>query len=173
MAPGAFSVDRLDAYLARTREHFVIVDPSERRAAIEEQTEQAAAAVGGKVLRNEELLETVTFLTEYPTVVCGSFDGEFLKLPREGPHHDDDVTSEILSRRRSQWRPSALVPDDQQYPGPRSCGRKTGGNERVIRARLSDARFFFEEDRKIPWRGVSRTSGRSSSTPSWAPPTTK
>ena len=62
MAPDAFRVDCLDTYLTKAREHFVIVDPMERRSSIEEQTEQAAAAVGGNVLKNDDLLETVTFL---------------------------------------------------------------------------------------------------------------
>ena len=83
MSSGAFPVGSRKEYLAGTRDHFVIVDPVERKGIIREETGKAAAAVGGRVLPSEELLETVTFLTEYPTVVCGNFDREYLKLPQE------------------------------------------------------------------------------------------
>ena len=83
MSPDPFPVANLEGYLAGTRDHFVIVDPAERKRVIRDETEKAAATVGGRVLPSEELLETVTFLTEYPTVVCGNFDREYLKLPQE------------------------------------------------------------------------------------------
>ena len=83
MNPAPFSFRSFEEYLAQMRTHFVIVDPAERKKIILDETEKAAAAVGGKPLRNDELLEQVAFLTEYPTVVCGNFDFEYLKLPRE------------------------------------------------------------------------------------------
>ena len=149
MAPDAFRVDCLDTYLTRAREHFVIVDPMERRSSIEEQTEQAAAAVGGNVLKNDDLLETVTFLAEYPTVVCGGFDREYLKLPREV------LITTMMSHQKyfpvvddkGELLPWFLTINNTLARDPAVVKR---GNERVIRARLSDARFFFEEDRKVP-----------------------
>ncbi|MCX5822097.1 MAG: glycine--tRNA ligase subunit beta, partial [Deltaproteobacteria bacterium] len=83
MGPDSFPVENLEGYLAGTRNRFVVVDPAERKEIIRKETRKAAATVGGRVLPSEELLETVTFLTEYPTVVCGNFDREYLKLPRE------------------------------------------------------------------------------------------
>jgi len=59
--------------------------------------EKAAKSVSGQVLYHEELLETVTYLTEYPTVVCGSYDREYLKTPQRGIDYLDDVSPEILS----------------------------------------------------------------------------
>jgi len=112
-------------------------------------TRMAAEAVGGRVLPSEELLETVTFLTEYPTVVCGNFDREYLKLPQEVLittmiHHQKyfpvvDENGALL--------PHFLTINNTPARDPAVVKR---GNEKVIRARLSDARFFFEADRKIP-----------------------
>ncbi len=149
MSPAPFPVVSLDNYLAETRSRFVIVDPSERKRIIIEETDKAAAAVGGKALRNEELLETVAFLIEYPTVVCGSFDKEYLKLPREVL-----ITTMISHQKyfpvvneQGHLLPHFLTINNTLARDPEVVRR---GNERVIRARLSDARFFFETDRKIP-----------------------
>jgi glycyl-tRNA synthetase beta chain len=149
MSPGSFPVADREEYLAKTRDHFVIVDPDERRAIIQEETQKAASAVGGRVLPSAELLETVTFLTEYPTVVCGNFDREYLKLPQEVLitamiHHQKyfpvvDEGGALL--------PHFLTINNTLARDPAVVKK---GNEKVIRARLSDARFFFEADRKIP-----------------------
>jgi glycyl-tRNA synthetase beta chain len=149
MAPASFPVTGLDHYLAETRRHFVIVDPQERKRLITEETAKAAAAVGGSPLKNEELLETVVFLTEYPTAVCGSFEKEYLKLPREV------LTTTRISHQKyfpvtaadGRLLPYFLTINNTLARDP-AVVRK--GNEKVIRARLSDARFFFETDRKIP-----------------------
>ncbi len=149
MSPASFPVLDFENYLAETRGHFVIVDPEERKAIIREETEKAAAALGGRALRNEELLETVTYLTEYPTVVGGSFDEGYLKLPQEVlittmishqkyfPVLDDrgNLLRHFLTINNTLARDPAVV---------------RRGNEKVLRARLADARFFFEADRKIP-----------------------
>ncbi|MBE0558033.1 MAG: glycine--tRNA ligase subunit beta, partial [Proteobacteria bacterium] len=149
MSPDAFSVRSSEEYLAATRAHFVIVDPAERKQTILEETEKAAAAVGGKALRNEELLEQVAFLTEYPTVVCGNFDTEYLKLPREV------LVTTMISHQKyfpvvdgeDKLLPHFLTINNTLARDPEVVRR---GNEKVIRARLADARFFFEEDRKTP-----------------------
>jgi glycyl-tRNA synthetase beta chain len=149
MSPASFPVGSREEYLTKTREQFVIVDPAERTAIIREETRKAAAAVGGSVLQNDELLEQVTFLTEYPTVVCGNFDGEYLKLPREVL-----ITTMIAHQKyfpvvdeKGTLLPHFLTINNTLARDPAVVRR---GNEKVIRARLADARFFFEEDRKIP-----------------------
>jgi glycyl-tRNA synthetase beta chain len=148
MSPKFAAVSDFKDYLAKTRENFVIVDPQERKRMIQEETAKAAAAVSGRVLYDEALLETVTYLTEYPSVVCGSFDREYLKIPKEVlitsmmshqkyfPVHDG--TGELL--------PYFLAVNNTLARDPAVVAR---GNEKVIRARLADAKFFFEEDRKI------------------------
>ena len=149
MSPDPFPVENLEGYLAGTRDHFVIVDPAERKEIIREETQKSAAAVGGRVLPSEELLETVTFLTEYPTVVCGNFDREYLKLPQEVL-----ITTMISHQKyfpvmdeKGALLPHFLTINNTLARDPAVVKR---GNEKVIRARLSDARFFFEADRKIP-----------------------
>jgi glycyl-tRNA synthetase beta chain len=149
MSPGAFPVSSEEEYRAKTREHFVIVDPAERTAIIRQETEKAAAAVGGRALENAALLEQVAFLTEYPTVVCGNFDPEYLELPREVL-----ITTMISHQKyfpivdeKGTLLPHFLTINNTLARDPSVVRR---GNEKVIRARLADARFFFEEDRKIP-----------------------
>ncbi|MDP3096747.1 MAG: glycine--tRNA ligase subunit beta [Syntrophales bacterium] len=149
MGPDSFPVENLEGYLAGTRNHFVVVDPALRKEIIREETGKAAAAVGGRVLPSEELLETVTFLTEYPTVVCGNFDREYLKLPQEVL-----ITTMISHQKyfpvvddRGALLPHFITINNTLARDPAVVKR---GNEKVIRARLSDARFFFEADRKIP-----------------------
>lgn len=149
MSPGSFPVANQQDYLAKTRDHFVIIDPDERKRIIHQQATEAAHAVGGRLLPSEELLETVAFLTEYPTVVCGNFDREYLKLPQEVL-----ITTMISHQKyfpvvdeKGALLPHFLTINNTLARDPAVVKR---GNEKVIRARLSDARFFFEADRKIP-----------------------
>ncbi|MBU2054337.1 MAG: glycine--tRNA ligase subunit beta [Proteobacteria bacterium] len=149
MSPASFPVANGKEYLVKTREHFVIVDPAQRKRIIAEEAKKAAQSVGGSILPHEELLETVTFLTEYPTIVCGSFDPEYLKLPREV------LITTMISHQKyfpvldnnGALLPFFIAVSNTVARDPAVVRR---GNERVIRARLADARFFFEEDRKIP-----------------------
>ncbi len=150
MSPTSFTVANQEEYLSKTREHFVIVDPAERKRIILEETAKAAAAVGGTVLNHEALLETVTFLTEYPTVVCGSFDREYLHLPQEvliTTMISHQKYFPVLQATSGNLLPHFLTINNTLARDPAVVRR---GNEKVIRARLADARFFFEEDRKIP-----------------------
>jgi len=149
MAPLSFEVKNFDDYLQKTREHFIIVDPREREKIITEEAEKAAGDVSGHILKSDELLQEVTFLVEYPSVVCGSFDKEYLKLPKEVlittmmkhqkyfPVTDDkgDLLPHFIAINNTLARDPSVV---------------RRGNEKVIRARLADAKFFFEEDQKIP-----------------------
>lgn len=148
MSPASFPVVDFENYFAETRKHFVIADPEERKTIIRKETEKAAAALGGRALRNEELLETVAYLTEYPTVVSGSFDEDYLKLPREVL-----ITTMISHQKyfpvlddRGNLLPHFLTVNNTLARDPDIVRR---GNEKVLRARLADARFFFEADRKI------------------------
>jgi glycyl-tRNA synthetase beta chain len=135
-------------YLIKTRAKFVIVDPEERRRIILEEADKAAAAVSGKVLRNDELLDIITFLVEYPTAVCGSYDISYLELPPEV------LITSMMSHQKyfpvidseGKLMPYFITINNTLARDPSIVAR---GNEKVIRARLSDARFFFREDQKI------------------------
>ncbi len=149
MAPGPFSVAGFEDYLAKTEERFIIVDPEKRKQIIRDAARAAAEAVSGEVLENEELLDEVTFLVEYPSVVCGSFDREFLALPKEV------LTTAMMKHQKyfpvvdtqGKLLPHFITVNNTVARDPSVVAR---GNEKVIRARLADARFFFEEDRKTP-----------------------
>jgi len=149
MSPQFFEVKNFDDYLKKTRDNFVIVDPDERRNIILEEAKKAAGHVSGKTLENEDLLEEVTFLVEYPSVVCGSFDKEYLELPKEV------LTTSMMEHQKyfpvidekGNLLPHFITINNTLTRNPQVVAE---GNEKVIRARLADARFFFEEDQKIP-----------------------
>ncbi len=148
MSPGSFAVSDCKDYLEKTKNAYVVVDPEERKKIIGEEAHRVAANVSGKPFIDDDLLQTVTFLVEYPTAVCGSFDPAYLDLPRE-----------VLITTMMSHQKYFPVVDDNGKLLPhfitinntlaRDPSVVTRGNEKVIRARLSDARFFFEEDRKI------------------------
>jgi len=150
MAPGSFQVKDLAEYMRRLKNSFVILSPEERKEIILAELNKAAREVSGHILPDEELLEIVNYLVEYPAAIRGSFPQEFLTLPREV----------LVSAMREHQRyfsvsdaEGALLPffvaiSNTRPKDPRVVAR---GNERVLQARLSDAKFFFEEDQKVPF----------------------
>ena len=147
MSAKSFKVKKVKDYVINCKKHFVIVDHEERKRIILEEAEKAADAVGGKIFYTEELLETVTHLVEYPTAVCGSFDKGYLKLPKEV------LTTSMISHQKyfpvvddkGNLLPYFITINNTLARDPQVVAR---GNEKVIRARLADAKFFFEEDQK-------------------------
>ncbi|MCE5210418.1 MAG: glycine--tRNA ligase subunit beta, partial [Deltaproteobacteria bacterium] len=149
MSPASFTVTGFEDYLSKARENFVIADQAERRKLILEEAEKSAAEVGGKLLYTDDLLETVSFIVEYPVVVRGGFEDEFLRIPK------DVLTTTMISHQK--YFPD--INDDRKLlpyfiaisnTKPRDISVVAKGNERVLRARLADASFFFEEDKKVP-----------------------
>ncbi len=148
MHPGPIEVEDFHSYLRKTRDAFVIVDPVERKKKIEEGMIKEGASISGRVLRDEELINEVNFLVEYPVALCGGFDEEFLSLPRE-----------ILIHAMKEHQRYFPVEDDRgtllpyfvciSNIVPKDRNVVVKGNERVLRARLSDAAFFFKEDQKV------------------------
>ncbi len=149
MAPEPFKVEGFEDYLKKTEERFVIVDPDRRKKIIQDEAKAAAEAVSGCVFENEALLEEVSFLVEYPSVVCGTFDREYLDLPK------DVLTTTMMKHQKyfpvtdgkEKLLPHFITVNNTVARDPSVVAR---GNGKVIRARLADARFFFEEDRKTP-----------------------
>lgn len=148
-----------DDYVAKLRKAFVTVDPAERRAAVEKEVAGAARKAGGKALPDEALLEQVTFLVEHPTGVAGEFERSSLDLPPEV------VISEMRNHQRyfavadgkGRLLPRFVAVSGTPVKDPRVSRH---GYERVLRARLADARFFFEEDRKRKLRDRIEDLGR-------------
>lgn len=149
MSPVFFEVRDLQDYLDKARANYVIVNPQERKRIILEEAAKMAKSVSGVPMESDELLETVTFLVEYPTAVIGSFDPAYLKLPQEV------LTTSMMTHQKyfpvmnaeGKLLPNFITINNTLARDPAVVVR---GNEKVIRARLSDARFFFEEDQKIP-----------------------
>jgi glycyl-tRNA synthetase beta chain len=150
MHPDAIRVKDCKSYVQRLRDAFVIVDPAERKNRIEEEMMREVAFVKGKVLRNEALLQEVNFLIEYPVALCGSFDPAFLSLPREVVIHSMKEHQRYFPVEDNQ---GVLLPHFVCISNTRSKDRKgvVKGNERVLKARLSDAAFFFKDDLKVPF----------------------
>lgn len=148
MADTSFPVRDFAHYLDECERHFVIPEPEKRKEIIRREVEQAARAAGGRVLPDEDLLEQVTFLVEYPSVVCGSFEREFLQVPREVLITSMREHQRYFSLVDEAGRllPNFITVNNTLADDPTVVAR---GNERVLRARLSDARFFFEEDKKV------------------------
>src|SRR4030043_17723 len=149
MHSGRIPVKDFQSYLQKTREAFVIVDPVERKKRIEDEMIRDGAKVSGRVLKDEELLTEVNFLVEYPVALCGTFDNKFLSLPR----------AILVHSMKEHQRYFPLVDDHGRLLphfvcisniNPKNREVVVKGNEKVLRARLSDAAFFFEDDLKIP-----------------------
>lgn len=148
MANTTFPVRDFSHYLEECERHFVIVDPERRKETIRRETHRVAKSSGGHLLPDEELLEQVTYLVEYPSAVMGTFSPDFLAVPKEV----------LITSMRSHQRYFSIV-DEAGKLMPcfitinNTLAEDTSvvvkGNERVLRARLSDARFFFEEDKKV------------------------
>jgi len=149
LAPGAVEVADSEAYVAALRAAKVIVDPEERRVLLEQQLQQAAAGVGGEVVPNPGLVEENTFLVEYPSVVVGNFEDKFLALPDEVLITSMREHQRYFSLRGQDGRllPHFIAVNNTLTRDPEVVRQ---GHERVLRARLSDAMFFFQEDAKTP-----------------------
>ncbi len=147
MAPEIKEVSDVQSYLQEMEKSFVIIDQQEREEIVEQVAGDAARRVDGRPAQDPELVKTVANLTEYPSAVCGSFDEAFLDLP--GP---------VLVTAMKEHQKYFAIYDDNAQLMPNFVATNNTvardesvvrrGHERVLRARLSDADFFFREDRK-------------------------
>jgi glycyl-tRNA synthetase beta chain len=149
LAPAAVEVADAQAYVAALKAANVIVDPAARRALLSEELARAAAGVAGEVVPNPGLLEENTFLVEYPSVVVGTFEDKFLALPDEVLITSMREHQRYFSLRGADGRllPHFIAVNNTLTRNPEVVRQ---GHERVIRARLADAMFFFQEDSKTP-----------------------
>ncbi|MFQ5658033.1 MAG: glycine--tRNA ligase subunit beta, partial [Candidatus Methylomirabilales bacterium] len=147
LAPKPIQIRTFQEYLKKLEKAFVIVDQDRRREQVRQLVVKAARQVRGEPLIEPDLLEQVTHLVEYPTLVRGGFPDEYLSLPREV----------IITPMRKHQRYFPVV-DKQGKLLPyfvavsnmktRDMDMVAQGNERVLRARLADADFYYKEDRK-------------------------
>ncbi|WP_373047927.1 glycine--tRNA ligase subunit beta [Vulgatibacter sp.] len=150
LANRAIEVPEPAAYVETLRRAEVVVDPAERRQAVRAAAEQGAKEAGGTLLQDDELFEHVTWLVERPSPIVGTFDESFLDLPKEVLVSEMKGHQKYFSVNRpgdTGLLPAFVAIANTPVKDP-SLARR--GFERVLRARLSDGRFFFDEDRKSP-----------------------
>jgi glycyl-tRNA synthetase beta chain len=149
LAPQAIEVRRFDDYLAKLAQAKVVLDPERRKAQILADAKNLAFAQGFELVEDPALLDEVAGLVEWPVVLMGSFDRSFLAIPPEVVRTTirnnqkcfvlrDPQTGQLVDR-------FILVANIEAPDGGKAI---VAGNERVIRARLADAKFFYETDLK-------------------------
>ncbi|QEZ68575.1 glycine--tRNA ligase subunit beta [Paraclostridium bifermentans] len=141
-----FEVNTLNEYLTKLEENFVILNQDERKELIKKQCDDVAKSLGGEIEFDEELLEEVTHLVEYPTAFYGEFDEDYAKLPKEV----------VITPMKQHQRYFPVLKDGKLLPNfiavrngdSHRIDNVKKGNEKVLEARLADALFFYKEDTK-------------------------
>jgi len=137
------------SYVDTLKENFVMVDQDARRELISKQLHDIAASKNASIVWDDDLLEEINYLVEWPTALCGGFEESYLALP----------DAAIITPMKDHQRYFPLVDQDGKLlpmfltvrnGSDHSIEIVQAGNERVLRARLDDAKFFFNEDRKKP-----------------------
>jgi glycyl-tRNA synthetase beta chain len=147
-APGGLIVENWKSYVETLERNGVIPDQDARRAVILRQLNRLAASVRGRLERDDTLLEQAVFTVECPHAILGSFDPRYLSLPKEIPmtamkEHQGFFP---LINKNGSLLPKFLSVTNMKVP---SMVLIQKGNERVLAARLADAKFYFDEDRKM------------------------
>lgn len=149
MAPAAINVRRFDDYVSKLEAAKVVLDPERRKNIILEDAKELAFAQGFELVEDQVLLDEVAGLVEWPVVLMGSFDEEFLSIPGEvirATIRNNQKCFVVRDPKRGKLANKFILTANVEA----SDGGKAivAGNERVIRARLSDAKFFYETDLK-------------------------
>ncbi|PNW46545.1 UNVERIFIED_CONTAM: glycine--tRNA ligase subunit beta [Euhalothece sp. KZN 001] len=151
LSPRQIPIPTPEQYVKTLEEAQIIVDPEQRKRSIAQQVQTEAKGKGGYAILDEDLLNEVTNLVEFPFVIIGKFDEEFLNLPPEV------ITTEMISHQRyfpvwTDETAQALLPYfiTAANGDPEKADIITRGNERVIRARLADGQFFYNADLSQP-----------------------
>ena len=143
------TIKNVASYVDTLKENFVMVDQDARRELISKQLHDMAASKNASIVCDDDLLEEINYLVEWPTALCGGFEESYLALP----------DAAIITPMKDHQRYFPLVDQDgkllQMFLTVRNGSDHSievvqAGNERVLRARLDDAKFFFNEDRKKP-----------------------
>jgi glycyl-tRNA synthetase beta chain len=147
LSKGPIQISDPDEYMDTLRANAVILDETERMSIIRKGIEKIEKDVQGRALRDEELIKEILYITEFPYPLCGTFDKAFLKIPKEV------LVNVMKSHQRYipvQDENQGLMPFFIFFANttPVDDMIVVRGNEKVLRARLADAEFFFEEDKK-------------------------
>jgi glycyl-tRNA synthetase beta chain len=153
-SPGPLEIESVSDYEQLLETACVVLDQDKRRELIQSQANELGKSAGGKTLIDPDLLEEVTCLVEWPRSICGSFDEEFLDVPSEAL---------IASMQDHQKFFPVINPDNGKLLArfvtvanldSRDFDAVRKGFERVIKPRLADARFFWDQDNKSPIDGL-------------------
>jgi len=155
MAPDGFTVTSLDDYLSQLKNAKVVLRRADRIASITKQVTAEATKAGCLPEQDDDLIRVTALKTEWPVAVLGSFDDIYLKLPKEVlltsmKEHQDDF-GVVDPRKNGELTNYFVAVADNQATDMVVVAK---GNERVLRARLEDARFFYNEDQKQPLKGL-------------------
>ncbi len=149
MAPQPIAVRDFSQYREALRAQHVLVDPDERKAMVIQEINKVAHEACGHILPDDELVETVANLVEYPHAICGTFDPKFLALPKDA----------LITSMREHQKYFAVLDDGGQLKANFIAINNTKvkdpllgaeGHQRVLRARLEDGLFFFRADQQKP-----------------------
>ncbi|MDR3521446.1 MAG: glycine--tRNA ligase subunit beta [Acidocella sp.] len=150
MAPGAFSVTSTADWQAQLRTRKVIADQAERRALVVEGLNAVAAKAGLTVAEDAGLVDEVTGLVEWPVALLGKIDADFMSLPPEVRELSMKVNQRYFALRDAAGQPAPYFAFAANIEARDGGAAIIAGNERVLRARLSDARHFWDLDLKTP-----------------------
>jgi len=148
LAPQKIKISSTQEYFRKIEKNYVIIDPKIRKNIIKTAIKQIIKEINGEKIINEKQLNEITYLVEYPNVILGKFDKKYLELPK-------DVLIEVMEKHQKYF--PVFKNKDELLPlfiviinnSKKHASKIREGNENVLRARLEDAKFFYQEDQKI------------------------
>jgi glycyl-tRNA synthetase beta chain len=149
LGPEAFPVANFHDYERKLLEHFVVLDREKRKWRIQGDSKRLCDAHGLTVVLDEALLEEVVGLVEWPVVLMGAIDDDFMTLPPEVRRTTMRANQKYFTLEHQDGAPAPrflIIANMEAEDGGAAI---VSGNERVLRARLADARFFYDQDRKV------------------------
>ena len=149
LAPQKIKISSTQEYFKKLEKNYVIVDPKIRENIVRTDIEQIIKEIGGEKIINEKQLKEIIYLVEYPNAILGKYDKKYLELPK-------DVLTIVMEKHQKYFpvfkNKNELLPlfiviinNSKEH-----TSKIREGNENVLRARLEDAKFFYQEDQKIP-----------------------
>lgn len=143
----SIEVSSIEDYFKKLEENYVVYDQNIRKDIIRKQIDEVANSIGGKVEMDEDLLDEVTYIVEYPTAFYGEFDKSYAELPKEvvkTPMKAHQRYFPVVDKDDNLLPNFIAVRNGNDY----KIENVKAGNEKVLEARLADAKFFFNEDRQ-------------------------
>ena len=149
LAPQKIKISSTQEYFKKLEKSYVIVDPRIRENIVKTDIKQIIKEIGGEKIINEKQLKEIIYLVEYPNAILGKYDKKYLELPK-------DVLTVVMEKHQKYF--PIFKNKDELLPlfiviinnSKKYASKIREGNENVLRARLEDAKFFYQEDRKIP-----------------------